>query len=156
MLEGNPKGAEAAARQSVTTFAAQKSADDEALARVVWAQALLALRRPMEAREVISRAIALASRSQSRLPRFEVEIVRARVDAASGRQAGARATLETIRAEAVKVGFVGYAFAARLALGEIEAEQGEPRERLASLANDAKASGYGWIAQRAAAQATAH
>jgi tetratricopeptide (TPR) repeat protein len=156
LLEGNPKGAEAAARQSVTTFAAQKSADDEALARVVWAQALLALRRPMEAREVISRAIALASRSQSRLPRFEVEIVRARVDAASGRQAGARATLETIRAEAVKVGFVGYAFAARLALGEIEAEQGEPRERLASLANDAKASGYGWIAQRAAAQATAH
>jgi tetratricopeptide (TPR) repeat protein len=150
LQEGNAKSAEAAARQAVDTFAAQKYIDDEAMARAVWAQSLVALGRVKEARDVIARAMALANRSQSRLPRFEVEIARALVDAASGRQAVARAGLETIRAEAAQMGFLGYAFAARLAIGEIDAERGNARESLAALAKDAEAAGYGWIAQRAA------
>jgi hypothetical protein len=93
--------------------------------------------------------MSLATRNQSRLPRFEVEIARARVDAASDRRTTARAALETIRADAAQVGFLGYAFAARLAIGEIDAEGGNARESLASLAKETKADGYGWIAQRA-------
>jgi tetratricopeptide (TPR) repeat protein/TolB-like protein len=150
LQEGNAKSAEAAARQSVDTFAAQKYIDDEAMARAVWAQSLVALARPKDAREAIAQAMALANRSQSRLPRFEVEIARALVDAASGRQAVARAALQTIRADAAQMGFLGYAFAARLAIGEIDAERGDARESLASLARDAEAAGYGWIARRAA------
>ena len=152
LQNGDPKTADTLTRQAAGVFATQKAADDEAMALSVAAESLLAQGRMPEAREAMGRATTLARRSQNRLVRFAISISGARVDAASGRMAEARKTLESVSAEAASLGFRGYELQARYALGDIEASLGDRtagRARLAAVANDAERFGYKTIAQSA-------
>lgn len=72
--------------------------------------------------------------------------------AALGRAAEARKSLANVLAEAMKHGFVGLQFEARLALGEIEMKSGETvagRAHLKQLQKEATAKGFTLIARKA-------
>jgi hypothetical protein len=78
--------------------------------------------------------------SQNRENRLQVAIIAARVDAASGRIAEAKRSLNATRAEALKYGFGALELEARFALGALEIKSGnvvEGRSRLAALEKDA-------------------
>jgi len=75
----------------------------------------------------------------------------ARLDAATGRRAEAAAALRAVHDEAQRAGLVEPRLQADLTLAEIEAAQGhaaEARTRLAALAAEARAKGYGLIARK--------
>ena len=83
-----------------------------------------------------------------------VAIAAARLDRVSGRSAAAVERLEHARSEAVRLGLTPWVFEARLAL----AEQADGARRAASLVDlekDAKAAGFGLIAQEVARLTTA-
>jgi tetratricopeptide (TPR) repeat protein/TolB-like protein len=151
---GDSKAAETLARQAASVFSAQKAEDDQASALAVVAHSLLLQERTPAARDAIAQASAVARRTQNRLVRFGLGIVRARVDAASGRIAEARKALDTISSEAASLGFRGYDLEARYARAEVEAAYGDRtagRARLAALSSEAEKAGYFSLARRASA-----
>jgi len=159
--QGRPAEAESLAREAEEVVRTEKAADLEAAADTVLARSLLAQGKLAEAGQASERLRGLAAASQDRRVRIAAAIVAARVLAASGEVHATNAALEALRAtlaEAVRVGFVDYELEARLAAGEIAIASGRAaagRARLAALAKDATARGFGLVARRAAAAGSA-
>ncbi len=159
--QGRPAEAESLAREAEEVVRTEKAADLEAAADAVLSRSLLAQGKLEAAGEANERLRGLAAASQDRRVRIAAAIVGARVLAASGEARAANAAMELLRAtlaEAARVGFVDYELEARLATGEIEMASGRAeagRARLAALAKDATARGFGLVARRAAAAGSA-
>ena len=136
------------ATEAATVFAGQSAPDNEAMARAVFALALLAQGRQGPAAREIERAQALVKSPQHVLARMPVMIAAARISAA-GDPAAALASLESIRAESVKRGIARSEFDARRAMANIEGRRSlsAGARLLDTLRQDAKARGFGLYAR---------
>jgi tetratricopeptide (TPR) repeat protein/tRNA A-37 threonylcarbamoyl transferase component Bud32 len=146
--EGRAAEAEKLAGEAITVFAEQSSPGNEAMARAALALAMLAQGRRAPAAREIERAQALVKNPQHVLARLPVHIAAARV--ISGANPGAAlATLEAIRADAVKRGIPRSEFEARRAIAEIEGRRSlsAGAKLIEALRKDAKARGFGLYAR---------
>jgi tetratricopeptide (TPR) repeat protein len=157
--EGDPVEAERVARQAAQESEKSNTLDVQASAQAALARALQAQGRVKEAQKEADRAAALAAKSEFLHLRLSIAVIVARVRAgAGGPSAAARAikSVETVHAEARRIGFVPLQFEARLALGEMELLAGRStagRQHLEELAKDARALGFGLVARKAATAA---
>jgi hypothetical protein len=107
-----------------------------------------------EAEREAARAAALQPKIEFRHTRIGTATTLARVNGALGKRAEAMKSLESLLVEATQIGLVPYQFDIRLALGEMEIQNGEAakgRARLAELRRDATAKGFRLLARKAAA-----
>ncbi len=154
LAEGKAPAAESVARASEEVFRAEGALDHQALAQVLLADALLAQGKAPEAKTTTEQARVLAEKSRERRARWGAVRAAARARAATGSPAD-RATavlaLDRAAAEATQAGYVGVDLELRLAAGQIEAAGRVPtaRARLALVAKQATAKGYGLIARQA-------
>lgn len=155
--EGHGTDAEPIIRKSREVFRGHQDIDNGIRADAMLARALLAQGKSIEASKELDPVA--AQRLQNEEIRLEFSQVAALVRAASGNpsdQSAAIKMLEAMLAEAAKHGYLGYAFEARLALGEIEVKSGRAvagPARLRTLAKDARAKGFLLIARKAASAA---
>jgi serine/threonine protein kinase len=155
--EGHAGDAEALARQTREIFRQQHNFDGDMWANAVLIRALVAQGKREEAVREIDAAGANAAKLQNEEVRLKFGLAAASVRAASGKSAdlaAATRTLEAMLAEATKYGYVPYQYEARLALGELEIKSGHEvtgQARLEALEKEAKARGFGLIADKAAA-----
>jgi eukaryotic-like serine/threonine-protein kinase len=146
--------AESLSRQALEEFRVEKIQEDELQARVLLARALQSLGKNSEALKQLDAAAAIVSRSHVPETRMSFSISAATVKAANGAYAEAVKNLEAAIVDATKLGYIGYQFDARLALGELEIKSGNPaagRAGLSALEKEARAKGYLSIARQAAA-----
>jgi hypothetical protein len=143
-------------RLAVEEFRGKNWPGAEAAARNHLALALLEQDRADAAGTALEGAAELASRSSDLQLRLAVAISAARVRAASGRPedaAAARSSLEATAAQARNAGFMCVDLEARLALGRLELRAPETaaagQVRLAEVAREAQARGYGLISGKA-------
>jgi tetratricopeptide (TPR) repeat protein/TolB-like protein len=151
--EGKAADGEALARSAADESQRGKQVDDESVARLVLARALLAQRKLVEARKEIARCRSLLDKSENREGRLALDITNARLSAEAGPSAAALKALEAIRQDAAKAGRAGVELEARLARGEIEMRSGNvtaARARLEALQKDASTRGYELLARKAA------
>jgi tetratricopeptide (TPR) repeat protein/TolB-like protein len=151
--EGNAADGEALARSAADESQRGKQVDNESLARLVLARALLAQRKLVEARTEIARCRSLLDKSENRQDRLALGITDARLSAEAGQRAAAIKAVEAVRGAAAKAGLAGVELEARLARGEIEMRSGNVgagRARLETLQKDASARGFGLVARKSA------
>jgi hypothetical protein len=141
--EGRAVEAEKLARGAIAVFAEQSAPGNEAMARATLALAMLAEGRRAPAAREIDRAQALVKNSQHVLARLPVEIAAARVSS-DANPGAAVASLEAIRAEAVKRGIPRLEFEARRAIAEIEGRRSlsAGAKLIEALRKDAKTRGF--------------
>lgn len=148
--EGDVRGAQRMAEEAMVAAVA---AGKPALATTQLAHALLAEGRVHEALEVVERfGIPYPRRSPSAINDFSQRTVAASVWAAAGKVARAKAELGELVREADALSAWRAAAEARLALAEVELQQGpEPAalERLSKLEADARARGFHLLAGKA-------
>jgi tetratricopeptide (TPR) repeat protein len=152
--ENRPADAESLSNQALAEFRAEKDIDDEIMAFVTLARALLSTGRVSAAHKEIGQASLLTT--QAVASRWEIALAAGRTESALGGSIAAKAKLEAMLNEATKASFVPYQFEARLALGEIEIKSGQASDghaRLAALEKDAIAKGFLLIARKAATAA---
>jgi len=155
--EGHAGDAETLARQTREIFRKQHNFDGDMWTNAVLARALLAQGKREEAVREIEAAGASAAKLQNEEVRLKFGLAAASVRAASGKPAdlaAATRTLEATLAEATKYGYVPYRYEATLALGELEIKSGHEvtgRARLEALGKEAKARGFGLIADKVTA-----
>jgi tetratricopeptide (TPR) repeat protein/class 3 adenylate cyclase len=152
--EGQPAAAEPPARDAAQEFHQEQSATAEEAALAVLARSLLLQGKTHATAETIGRAEKLAATSEECAARTTLAILAARSDAASGATAAAEKSLESILAEAVRLGDVPTQLETRLARGEVEMKSGKVdvgRAGLSALEKDATAKGFLLIARKAAA-----
>ena len=155
--EGRVEDSISDARRAVELFRGETLADEEAFAEAAVGRALMASEKAHEALQAVDRSLAHAAVSDNRLLRLSVAIASTRVRAATQAPAtigDAAKSLETVRLEAARYGFVTLGLEARLALGELEVHAGSVsagRARLSALEREARARGFGLIARKAAA-----
>jgi len=127
--------------------------DDQLVALVVLARALLAQGRTSEAQKEMHDATWLKQRASREL-RLKTGIVEARIRYASDDSVKATQELDSLLSEATQFGIVPEQLEARLALGEIQMKSGKPsvgRTRLEALEKEATAKGFLLIARKAVA-----
>ena len=154
--ESRPAEAEAPLRSAIEAFHKAKSGDDEAAADTALARSWAARGMQSDAMSAVRRAKALLTAASGIPVRFGVALAEARISANSGPAALAdsRKLLQSTLDEAMRHGYVGYQYEARLALGELEVQSGnaaEARAGLAALGSEAGAKGFGLIARKAVA-----
>ncbi len=152
--EGHPEQAETLLRSVLPELEALKAIDDEAQAYVVLVRALLSAGKSAEASQAVANGAPIVAQSHDRGAHIAFSIVNARVAAAAGNATQAVESLQKTFTEAHKLGFVVYAFEARLAMGEIEMKSGrtgQGRRHLAELEKDAATAGFSLMAHKAAA-----
>jgi serine/threonine protein kinase/tetratricopeptide (TPR) repeat protein len=157
--EGRAVEAEVLIQDAVKVFRAAKLSVDEITAHTILARGLLAAGKPNDAQKELESARSLATKTQNRLVALDFAITEARVLAALGRTAEARAVLTPALADARTRGLVRYELEARLAAAEIELKSGSTDDavkNLTALEKDAAAEGYLLIAQKAGAKAKVH
>jgi hypothetical protein len=144
-------------RKSREVFREHQDTDNRIWADALLARALLAQGKPIEASKELDSVA--AEKLQNEEVRLEFSQAAALVRAASGNpsdQSAAIKILEAMLVDATKHGYVGCAFEARLALGEIEVKSGHAaagRARLTTLEKAARAKGFLLIARKAASAA---
>jgi eukaryotic-like serine/threonine-protein kinase len=153
-----PAEQEAAMRQVIELFQAEKARDDEIQAWCILARALLAEGKAAEAKEAVQHARSLAAKSQNPNMRWQTAITAARIETA-GKNLSHSAAADTARKELAAVitksremGYMGIELDARLALAEIEMKAQQTaagRAHLAAIETDAKTKGYLLIARKA-------
>ncbi len=143
--------AESLARQAVQEFQLEKLPNQEAGARDVLAQALLAQHKFDDASAETAAAAALGATDPPTL--MSLAITEARASAAKGGSADAVRKLLATSQRARDVGMVPYQLQARLAVGEIQTAVGVDGARagLESLSHDAKQLNYKLISRKAQA-----
>ncbi|MGA2132060.1 MAG: tetratricopeptide repeat protein [Bryobacteraceae bacterium] len=152
---GRPAEAEGPIRNSLDVFLRAKVPDRELEARILLARVLLDEGKVEEARQEVARADALSRASHHRAACLAFSIVAARARAASGKppdEEGAIRDLQATAADAGRQGYVGYQLDARLALGQLEAQEGRSaaaRGLLEKLEKDAHAANFEAIARHA-------
>ena len=139
--------------QGLAELGDKPGTNSELAARTVLALAALAQGHKETAAAEVHRAAGPLAACADRGLRLQSAVAVARVHAATGQTRQAAGELRAALAEAERNGLRPVALEARLALGELEAGAGEPagRERLAAVARDAAAAGYGSLARRAQA-----
>lgn len=158
--EHNGPEAAAIANRVIEEFSRENALRDESLAHAVLSQAMLAQGKIQDARKAIDQSSALSEKYHDRLVELFTAITAARVHAASSDaadRAKAADRLQQVLAESARTGLLNYAFEARLALGELDMNNGNRaagRGRLESLRKDANDRGFGLIAQQAASAMT--
>jgi eukaryotic-like serine/threonine-protein kinase len=155
--EGNYAAARALATKSAAEAHREKASDQEAGVLAILAQALLGLNKIPDAQSAITKATALAKKSQERHAIAAVQIVEAQVAAATGKSEEAEKSLNGLVNDMTSLGLVSVQLQARLALGEIQIKSPRTKaagqETLAVLEKDATAKGFLFIAHRAQAAA---
>jgi tetratricopeptide (TPR) repeat protein len=155
----SPAEQEAAVRQALEVFQAQKLRDDETQAWCVLARALLAQGKAAAAKEAVQHARSLAAKSQNPEIRWQTAITAARIELAEkdfAHTAASSAThkeLAAIITKSRETGYMGIELDARLARAEIEMKDGQTaagRAHLDAVEVDARTKGYNLIARKAA------
>jgi DNA-binding winged helix-turn-helix (wHTH) protein/TolB-like protein len=147
---------EAAARQALEVFQAQKVHDDETGAWSVLARALLAEGKTAAAKDAMQQARTLAAKSQNPNIRWPTAIAAAQIETAGKDLAvdgAASRELDGIVTKARELGYKGIELNARLTLAEIEIKTGKMaagRAHLAAIEAEAKAKGFNLVAHKAA------
>ena len=142
--------AESLARQAIQEFQLEKAPNQEAGARDVLAQALLAERKLAEASAEIATAGGLGATDPPTL--LSLAITGARISAASTGTAVALRKLEATSKRARELGLSPYELEVRLAIGEIQTQGGMKdgaRAGLEALRRDAAQMNYKLIARKA-------
>jgi tetratricopeptide (TPR) repeat protein len=151
--EKHPEEAEALLHQALADLEPLKAIDDEAQAYVVLARALFSAGKSAEAVKATASGAPIVAQSHDRGVHIAFAVVEARVGGATGDPAKAVESLKKTLSEATRLGYIVYAFEARLALGEIEIKTGHAdagRQRLAALEKDANTAGFALVARKAA------
>jgi tetratricopeptide (TPR) repeat protein/class 3 adenylate cyclase/TolB-like protein len=149
-------GAETEARAAVEEFHAENDIQDEKLARLLLARALIVQNKTDQAHQELSTAELAGRGKSSDDGEDDVVIAFARARAALGGQAAVQASLRSLREvvrKTKKSGRRGFELEARLAIGEIELAHGDrdlARVELRALQKEASANGYILIARKAA------
>ena len=138
--------AESLARAAAQEFQLEKVPNQEAGARDVLTQALLAQRKVNEAAKEIAAAAALGATDPA--TSVSLAITDARVSAAKGSASSALQKLQAASQHAKALGLVPYQLQARLAIAEIQSASGA-RAALESLSQDAKQANFKLIARKA-------
>ena len=150
--ENRPREATDLARETIETFRNAAAVEDEAVAYALVALGELAQDRSSDAKAAIDRAVALLPRMETRSRALMVTIIAAQVKGKAGDRREPMRSLSTTLGEARRLGLVGVAFEARLALGEMELALGRRsagRAGLAALTAEAEALGFTLIARKA-------
>ena len=152
--QGETAEAERLARGAAEQFDQQKASGNGCVSNATLGRALLAQGRLKEAETATNLALVLCGRGQERGAKFDATIADAEVKSKSGRaaEAEALATLESVRSEASRGGYVSYELESRLVMGEIEIASGKGaagRSWLARLQKDAQSKDFAFIARRA-------
>jgi serine/threonine protein kinase/tetratricopeptide (TPR) repeat protein len=145
--ERNPTNALALATAAASEYEAEARHADRVRALIIIADANTTLGRPAEARATLKTARQL-------IPSVEDPEVPVAIDVAQARLDGDIPALEKLVAQTVREKLVEVNFAARIAIAEAELRAGRTaaaRRRIAELATDAGARGYGLVVRRAQA-----
>ncbi len=151
-LEQNqPAKAESLAKEAAAEFHAETDADQEAAARDVIVQSLIALGKVSDAQSEIGKTRTLSIRD---LPaKLSLEITSARVLARTGKATEALRDLQEALDRSQHIPLVAIGFEARLAQAEAKNLMGDTasaRSSLDQLSKDAEAAGFSLIARKAA------
>src|SRR5262249_54071091 len=150
---GRANDAEQDASEAAKRLRADGAADDEAAARAFLAVVLASVGRATDGEPELARAreLVLVRRSQQPALRTEVAIAEARVQAAAGRTAQARAALRELVAGPAQSAPFELQMEARLQLGRIllASDPAGARREIASVARTAKAHGFLLLARAA-------
>ena len=158
-----PAEQEAATRQALEVFQAQKVRDDETGAWCVLARALIAQGKVAAAKDAVQHARSLSAKSQNPGIRWQTGLTAAQIEIADKdlpHSAGIAASKElaAIITKARELGYAEVELEARLALAEIEMKTGQAtvgRAHLTAIEADAKAKGCGLVARKADAARSA-
>jgi tetratricopeptide (TPR) repeat protein len=152
LARGRHEEAVVTATAAVEGYAATRSRSEEAEARAWLVQALLAGGQAVDV--PLTRAQALAARTQTPQTRLRVALVAALVAGSRGDQGEARRALAGVVEEATELGFGVIALEARQAAARVEIAAGrasEGRDALAAVVADAERLGLRRIAREARA-----
>lgn len=147
--------AEAGARAAVEVFHSEKDAADETMARMVLVRSLLKQNKLPDAQKEMNAVMALITDASERNVRYSALILSERVRATVGGVPDGNRAIESlgkIARDAARSGMPGLDLEARLAIGEIEVDDGKNapgRAELEAVQNDAQAKGFSLIAQKA-------
>ena len=154
--QGHPADAEKAARQVIEEAHAEKASTNELNARLMLARSLLEQGKAGEAGKEIRPVEAGAKTMESRLLAIAVLTTSARIHAANRNATEALSSLSRTLTEATKLSCGRCELEARLAIGQVEMQQGNKtraREHLAALEKDATGKGFLLIARKASSAA---
>jgi tetratricopeptide (TPR) repeat protein len=155
IADGRFADAEPLLRDAEETFRTQGATDRQAVALAVLLDSLLAQGKIGETKAPGDALGKLVESTKDRLARWEGSMALARLRALSGKPPdvqAALASLESVRAEAARAGFLLPQLESRLLTGRLEMSSGNAssgRTRLKALAAEAEAKGFGSIAKRA-------
>jgi eukaryotic-like serine/threonine-protein kinase len=156
--DGKPADAESVARQVRDEYRKERHPDDELAADVVLLQALFAQQKWKEAGQELQNTEPIAAKSQNVPTRLALEIIKARIQAATGKPDDALRQLATTLRDASNGGLVPDQLEARLARATIEFQLGNTaagRAALSILRKDAEEKGFQLIRRKALATVTA-
>ena len=157
--DGKPADAESVARQVRDEYRKEGHPDDELAADVVLLQALLAQQKWKVAAQELQSIERIAAKSQNIPTRLALQIVKARIQAATGKPDDALRQLAATMRDASNSGFVPAQLEVRLARATIEFQSGNTaagRADLSALRKDAEEKkGFELISRKALAIVTA-
>jgi eukaryotic-like serine/threonine-protein kinase len=154
--EGHAKDAEQPAREILQDAEADKEGENAIGARMMLASSLLEQGRAAEAKKEMQGLEKTAATMEGRLTAMGITGLTARIDAADGRPADASVALSKTLAEATQLRCGRCELESRLALGQVELQQGKramAKQHLAALEKDATAKQFVLIARQAHAAA---
>jgi DNA-binding winged helix-turn-helix (wHTH) protein/tetratricopeptide (TPR) repeat protein len=153
MGRGQWEPARAVLGKSLKGWTAQKETPGEATTEALLALCDAALGDDAARDQAAAQARALRGRITARQEAFMLDIALAELEAEAGGPADALPALRALAGDAVKRGWPGYAFEARLAMLRV-LKRGRDRAVFDSardtLARDASNAGFGWVTQRLA------
>ena len=156
--DGNPADAESVARQVRDEYRKEGHPDDELAADVVLLQALFAQQKWKEADQELQNIEPIAAKSQNVPTRLALQIVKTRIQAATGEPDDALRQLATAMRDATNSGLVPSQLEVRLARATIEFQSGNTapaRAALSVLRKDAEEKGFELISRKALTTVTA-
>lgn len=151
-LAGSSRDASRVAAEVADWYGQKGMSGHRARALALLSRALLAEGRTAEARQAAMGAHAISERSEDLQLQLEVLMAMAPAGVASGEGAAALGGLHRAIAEAARIGDVAAGLEARLLLGELQLQAGDPiagRATLAEVRRDARARGFKGMARRA-------
>ncbi|MBV9301283.1 MAG: tetratricopeptide repeat protein [Acidobacteriaceae bacterium] len=150
--EGHAREAENTLREIREEFRKEGLGDDEILADLLLARALVSQQKVADAEHETSAVQHLLAKSQDFSVRLRASILQATVQAAAGRREDAVRILEDSIEKAKRFGYVGFQLEAQLALGEVQTASGNAvagRSLLEDVRKQAQLKGFRLIANKA-------
>jgi eukaryotic-like serine/threonine-protein kinase len=154
----NAAETEVVARRTIENFRNEKASEDEALGWNVLVRAVFTEKKFDEAKHDSHEAVLASKKTRNLELRMQNAILEARVQGLTGvasnfvSRTTAMAQLASLVSSARKSGYVGEELEARLARAEIEMKAGKAasaRYHLTALEKEARAKGFGLVAQKA-------